>query len=111
MSLHDLIILQDKCEKLEAENAFLKESINGTRMKRMNEEIEQLKHENMKLFEALNNWIRWENGQIVMNGEYTGEDINRLIKEAKGVLDLLNLLMNHDKHRLKVTPPYRPYHF
>ncbi len=39
--------------KLEAENAFLKENINGTKMKQMNDRIEDLLAENKKLREAL----------------------------------------------------------
>ena len=39
--------------EIQAENTFLKENINGTRMKQMNEEIERLKAENAKLKECL----------------------------------------------------------
>jgi cell shape-determining protein MreC len=39
--------------KLEAENAFLKENINGTKMKQMNDRIEDLLAKNKKLREAL----------------------------------------------------------
>jgi transcriptional regulator with PAS, ATPase and Fis domain len=40
-------------EKLQAENAFLKENINGTKIKQMNDRIEDLLAENKKLREAL----------------------------------------------------------
>jgi hypothetical protein len=40
-------------KKLQAENAFLKENINGTKMKQMNDRIEDLLAKNKKLREAL----------------------------------------------------------
>jgi hypothetical protein len=42
-----------KLKKLKAENAFLKENINGTKMKQMNDRIEQLKAKNEKLCDVL----------------------------------------------------------
>jgi cell division protein FtsB len=48
-----VIAYQEMNDKLQAENSFLKENINGTRMKQMNEEIERLKAENAKLKECL----------------------------------------------------------
>jgi hypothetical protein len=42
-----------KLKKLEVENAFLKENINGTKMKQMNDRIEQLKAKNEKLCDVL----------------------------------------------------------
>jgi glutaredoxin-related protein len=45
--------------------------------------ILKIKSENKKLRKALEEWIQWENGQILMNGEYNGKEINRLINQAK----------------------------
>jgi hypothetical protein len=53
--------------ELQAENTFLKENINGTRMKQMNEEIEQLKVQNSKLRECVE-WI----GEMPEVGEASG---------------------------------------
>ena len=50
------------------------------------QEVNSLQAENKKLRDALNNWVQWENGQIIMNGEYSGEDINRLINKAREAL-------------------------
>ena len=50
------------------------------------QEVNRLQAENKKLRKALNDWVQWENGQILMNGEYSGEDINRLINKAREAL-------------------------
>ena len=49
----DVDVLEDFIYKLQAENTFLKENINGTRMKQMNERIEELLIENAKLRELV----------------------------------------------------------
>jgi hypothetical protein len=61
MSDLELIIqLHDDCKKLQAENAFLKENINGTKMKQMNDRIEDLLAENKKLREAIREAIDFQ---------------------------------------------------
>jgi hypothetical protein len=76
---------QKEITLLENEISYLEETI-ADFMDEPDVAIKRLQAENKKLREALNNWIQWENGQIVMNGEYTGEDITRLIREAKEAL-------------------------
>jgi hypothetical protein len=51
--------LADGYNHVKAENAFLKENINGTKMKQMNDRIEDLLAENKKLREAIKYALEW----------------------------------------------------
>ena len=53
-------------------------------------EFEQLQAENAKLRECLSNWLSWEQKQINTHGEYCGEEIKKLISDARKVLKELD---------------------
>ena len=58
---------------------------------KMRDIAEKLQAENAKLKECLSNWLSWEQKQINTHGEYCGEEIKKLISDARKVLKQLDL--------------------
>lgn len=51
-----------------------------------NTKIARLSETITKLREALESWLAWEDRQIAKDGPYSGEEINKLINEARTTL-------------------------